>query len=92
MCVVLEKLGSASFRESTLEVFISMNAMEGRRRTIWEEGYLRSSSRSRYLFFISGTRIARGNMGGFTLPRMLSSVEYPVSRAPMYGKANLHCP
>jgi hypothetical protein len=30
-----------------------MKAMEGRRRTMWLEGYLRSSSRSRYLLFVS---------------------------------------
>jgi hypothetical protein len=60
--------------EWTLEVFISMNAIEGRRRTMLEEGYLRSSSRSRYLFAISMDSDARGNGGVVTLPRMLLSV------------------
>jgi len=51
MCVVREKLGRASLRVSGSGVCISMKAMEGRRRTMWLEGYLRSSSRSRYLLF-----------------------------------------
>lgn len=49
MCVVLLKFGSASFRERGSGVCISMKAMEGRRRTMCEEGYLLSCSRSRYL-------------------------------------------
>jgi hypothetical protein len=53
MCVVLEKLGRASLRVRGSGVCISMKAMEGRRRTMWLEGYLRSSSRSRYLLFVS---------------------------------------
>lgn len=50
ICVVLEKLGRASLRESGFSVCMSMKDMEGRRRTMCEEGYLQSSSRSRYLF------------------------------------------
>lgn len=49
MCVVLEKLGRASFRVRGSGVCISMKAMEGRRRTMCEEGYWERDSRSRYL-------------------------------------------
>lgn len=49
MCVVWEKFGRASLRVKGSGVCMSMNAIDGRRRTICEEGYFRSSSRSRYL-------------------------------------------
>lgn len=47
--MVLEKSGRASFNERGFGVCMSMNAIEGRRRTMCEEGYFLSSSRSRYL-------------------------------------------
>jgi hypothetical protein len=39
MCVVRVKLGRASLRVRGSGVCISMKAMEGRRRTMWLEGY-----------------------------------------------------
>lgn len=48
--MVWEKLGRASLRDKGSGVCMSMNAIEGRRRTMCDEGYFRSSSRSRYLF------------------------------------------
>jgi hypothetical protein len=50
MCVVEVKSGRASFRVRGSGVCISMKAMEGRRRTMLEEGYWESCSRSRYLW------------------------------------------
>ena len=56
MCVVLLKSGRAKRSSVGSGVCISMNVMLGRRRTIWEEGYLGSSSRSRYLsVLVSGS-------------------------------------
>ena len=49
MCVVFEKFGRASLRVSGSGVCISMKAMEGRRRTMCEEGYWERNSRSRNL-------------------------------------------
>lgn len=36
--MVFVKSGRASLSDKTLGVFINMNAIVGRRRTIWEEG------------------------------------------------------
>jgi len=49
MCVVLEKSGRASLRVRGSGVCISMKAIEGRRRTMFEEGNWERDSRSRYL-------------------------------------------
>lgn len=49
MCVVLEKSGSAVLIVRGSGVCISMNAIEGRRRTMFEEGYCARASRSKYL-------------------------------------------
>lgn len=49
MWVVLEKSGRASLRVRGSGVCINMNAMEGRSRTICDEGYCESCSRSKYL-------------------------------------------
>lgn len=56
MCVVLEKFGRASLRVNGFGVCINMNAIEGRSRTMCEDGYFLSSSRSRYL-----GRLVRGH-------------------------------
>ena len=49
ICVVREKSGSASFNVRGSRVCISMNDMEGRRRTMLAFLYSLRYSRSRYL-------------------------------------------
>jgi len=53
-------------------VCMSMKAIEGRRRTMCEEGYLRSSSRSRYLVLLVEFV---GEGGAATLPRRRLSAD-----------------
>lgn len=76
--MVREKSGRASFRVRGSGVCISMKAMEGRRRTMCEEGYLRSSSRSRYLS--ASVRLCVRISGVVTLPRRRLSARREVSR------------
>ena len=74
MCVVREKSGRASLRVRGLGVCMSMNAIEGRNRTIFEEGYFVRCSCSSHLFSWLGGVISCGRRGwDRTLPRMILS-------------------
>ena len=76
MWVVSVKSGRACLRVRGSGVCMSIKAMLGRRRTMWEEGYLRSSSRSRYLVWLEGEGQQSRKEIERTLPKKLWSAKY----------------
>ena len=74
-CVVFVKSGSASLRVKGLGVCISMNAIEGRSRTMWEFVYFERCSRSRYLRLVVSGVVGCERGKKSTLPRMRLSMK-----------------
>jgi hypothetical protein len=72
--VVFVKSGRASLRVKGFGVCISMNAIDGRRRTMWEFVYFERCSRSRYLWLVVSGVVGYERGKQSTPPRMRLSM------------------
>ena len=91
MCVVLEKFGRASLRVRGSGVCISMKAIEGRRRTMCEEGYLGRDSRSRYLRWLVWRRGGGGGVEYSSQNAMVCRISVRYFVRSVHGGTHIVC-